>query len=71
MERRHEADVQATFIVRLRHEPGTPGGEWRGEVEHVQSARRTRVGEQASLGAFIWSELASLELDPRRTGSER
>jgi hypothetical protein len=60
MERRQKSDLQATFIVRLRHETGTPEGEWRGEVEHVQSARRGRVGEPDALGAFIWAELAGM-----------
>jgi hypothetical protein len=56
-----EMDQQATFIVRLRRERGTPVGEWRGEVEHVQSARVVRFADQAALSMFVWSQLAELE----------
>jgi hypothetical protein len=59
-----ETDQQATFIVRLRREPGTPAGEWRGEVEHVQSARLVRFADQAVLSTFVWSQLAEVELEP-------
>jgi hypothetical protein len=57
--------LQATFIVRLRRERGTPAGEWRGEAEHVQSARRARFADQEALLAFVWSELAEIEPPPR------
>jgi hypothetical protein len=56
--------AQATFIVRLRREPGTLAGEWRGEVEHVQSARLARFADQAVLVAFVWSQLAEAERQP-------
>ena len=59
-----ETDQQATFIVRLRREPGTPAGEWRGEVEHVQSARLARFADHAALSTFVWSQLAELEVNP-------
>jgi hypothetical protein len=55
------AELQATFVVRLRHEPGTPAGVWRGQVEHVQSARRARFADRSALSAFVWSRLAELE----------
>lgn len=55
------SESQATFIVRLRRERGTPAGEWRGEVEHVQSARLGRFADQAALLAFVWSQLAEIE----------
>lgn len=58
------AGLLATFIVRLRHEPGTPAGQWRGEIEHVQSSRQARFADQAALSAFVWSQLAELELQP-------
>ena len=57
-----DSELQATFIVRLRRERGTPAGEWRGEVEHVQSGRLARFAEQAALLAFLWSQLAEVEL---------
>jgi hypothetical protein len=56
-----ERELQATFIVRLRRERGTPAGQWRGEVEHVQSARLGRFADQAALLAFVWSQLAEIE----------
>lgn len=54
-------DMQATFIVRLRRERGTPVGQWRGEVEHVQTALKARFVDQAALSAFVWSHLAEAE----------
>jgi hypothetical protein len=54
-----------TFIVRLRRERGTPAGEWRGQVEHVQSARLARFADPGALLAFVWSQLAELEPPPR------
>jgi hypothetical protein len=59
-----DADLQATFIVRLRRERGTPAGEWRGEVEHVQSSSRARFADRAALSTFVWSQLADLEERP-------
>lgn len=59
-----DGELQATFIVRLRREPGTPAGEWRGEVEHVQSGGLARFADQAALSAFVSSQLAELELQP-------
>jgi hypothetical protein len=50
-----------TFIVRLRRERGTPAGEWRGQVEHVQSARLAHFADQAALLSFVWSQLAEIE----------
>jgi hypothetical protein len=55
------SELQATFIVRLRRERGTPAGEWRGEVEHVQSALVARFAEQATLLTFVRSQLDTLE----------
>jgi hypothetical protein len=57
----NEGTAQATFIVRLRRERGTPAGEWRGEVEHVQSARAVRFAEEAALLTFVRSRLAEIE----------
>ena len=57
-------EPQATFIVRVRHERGTPAGEWRGEVEHVQTARLVRFADPAGLSAFVWSQLADAESRP-------
>jgi hypothetical protein len=57
-------DLQATFIVRLRRERGTPAGQWRGEVEHVQSARAARFADRTALSTFVWSQLAELEIHP-------
>jgi hypothetical protein len=54
-------ELQATFVVRLRREPGTPAGEWRGEVEHVQSASLTHFADQDALLAFVSSRLAEAE----------
>lgn len=59
-----DGELQATFIVRLRREPGTPAGEWRGEVEHVQSGGLARFADQAALSVFLTSRLAELELRP-------
>jgi hypothetical protein len=54
-------ELQATFVVRLRREPGTPAGEWRGEVEHVQSASLTRFADRDALLAFVSARLAEAE----------
>lgn len=59
-----DAELQATFIVRLRRERGTPAGEWRGEVEHVQSARLARFADPAALVAFVWAQLPETERQP-------
>jgi hypothetical protein len=53
--------MRATFILRLWHEPGTPAGEWRVELEHVQSARIVRFADPALLLAFVRSWLGELE----------
>jgi hypothetical protein len=58
------SELQATFIVRLRRERGTPPGEWRGEVEHVQSARLARFADQAAVSVFVWSQPAEAERQP-------
>jgi len=55
------SEPQATFIVRLRRERGTPAGEWRGEVEHVQSARIAYFAEHAALLTFVRAQLAEIE----------
>jgi hypothetical protein len=60
-----DSELQATFIVRLRRERGTPAGEWRGEVEHVQSGGLARFADQAALLAFVWSQVAEAQLQPR------
>ena len=54
-------ELHATFVVRLRREPGTPDGEWRGEVEHVQSASLSHFADQDALLAFVSSHLAEAE----------
>lgn len=59
-----DSELQATFIVRLRRERGTPAGEWRGEVEHVQSGGLARFADHEALSAFVWSQLAEAERLP-------
>jgi hypothetical protein len=60
--------LQATFVVRVRHEPGTPAGEWRGEVEHVQTARQARFADPAGLSAFVCSQLAEAGVESPANG---
>lgn len=65
-----KGDLHATFVVRLRRERGTPVGDWRGEVEHVQSARVTRFADGVALSTFVWSQLAELEASPSTEAGE-
>lgn len=65
-------ETRATFVVRLWHEGGAPPGEWRGEIEHVQSQRVVRFTERAALFEFIHTQLAEMErIEPKGGGSRR
>lgn len=42
-----------TFIVRFWHRPGAGGGQWRGQVQHIQSGAWTAFQDEKVLLAFL------------------
>lgn len=52
--------LTATFIVRMWSEPSAAGqGEWRGQVEYVQSGQKQYFREMGKLLDFIAQQLAT------------
>lgn len=52
--------LAATFIVRMWREPSVAGaGEWRGQVEHVQSGDKQYFHEMDKLLDFLAQHLAT------------
>ncbi len=60
-------DHTASFIVRIRREPGGHSaggdGDWRGSIEHVPSGRRASFRDLAAIISFMKPHLTDLGID--------
>lgn len=59
-------DHTASFIVRIRREPGHSAGgdgDWRGSIEHVPSGRRASFRDLAAIINFMKPHLTDLGID--------